>query len=56
LPVPALDGGRILFVLIEWITRKKIPEKWQNILNGTGFVLLILLMIFVTFKDIMKLF
>ncbi len=56
LPFPALDGGRILFVLIEWITGKKISEKWQNILNGAGFLLLILLMIFVTVKDVMKLF
>ncbi len=56
LPFPALDGGRILFVLIEWITGRKISEKWQNILNGAGFLLLILLMIFVTVKDVMKLF
>lgn len=56
LPFPALDGGRILFVLIEWITRKNISKKWQNILNGGGFILLILLMIFVTIKDVVKLF
>lgn len=56
LPFPALDGGRILFVLIEWISGRKISEKWQNILNGAGFLLLILLMIFVTVKDVMKLF
>lgn len=56
LPFPALDGGRILFVLIEWISGKKISEKWQNILNSAGFILLILLMIFVTVKDVIKLF
>jgi len=56
LPFPALDGGRILFVLNEWITRKNISKKWQNILNGGGFILLILLMIFVTIKDVVKLF
>ncbi|MEA4910752.1 putative zinc metalloprotease [bioreactor metagenome] len=56
LPFPALDGGRILFVLIEWISGKKIPEKWQGILNGAGFIILILLMVVVTVKDVLKLF
>lgn len=56
LPIPALDGGRILFVLIEWISGKKIKESWQNILNLIGFSLLILLMIFVSIKDVLKLF
>jgi len=56
LPFPALDGGRILFVIIETITKRKISEKWQNILNTAGFVFLILLMIIITIKDIMKLF
>ena len=56
LPFPALDGGRILFVIIETITKRKISEKWQNILNTAGFVFLILLMIMITIQDIMKLF
>ncbi|MDQ1282115.1 MAG: regulator of sigma protease, partial [Patescibacteria group bacterium] len=56
LPFPALDGGRILFVIIEWITRKKISEKWQGILNGTGFIILILLMIIVSARDVIHLF
>lgn len=56
LPFPALDGGRVLFVLIEWISGKKIPEKWQGVLNGAGFIILILLMIVVTVKDVLKLF
>jgi regulator of sigma E protease len=56
LPFPALDGGRILFVLIEWITRKKISEKWQGILNGAGFIILILLMIIVSARDLIHLF
>lgn len=56
LPFPALDGGRILFVLIEWITNKKISEKWQGILNGVGFVILILLMVIVSARDLIHLF
>lgn len=56
LPFPALDGGRILFVLIEWVTGKKISEKWQGILNGAGFIILILLMVIVSARDVIHLF
>ena len=56
LPIPALDGGHILFYLIEIIRRKPIPEKIQEYSLRTGFILLISLMIFVTFSDITKLF
>ena len=56
LPIPALDGGRILFLLIEAITRKKVPKNKEMIVNFIGFVLLMLLMIFVFFNDIVKLF
>ncbi|MDP3996723.1 MAG: site-2 protease family protein [bacterium] len=55
-PFPALDGGRLLFVAIEAIRRKAISPKIANTLNAIGFSLLILLMLVVTFKDIMKLF
>ena len=56
LPIPALDGGRILIMLIEWITKKRISMKVQGIMNATVFILLILLMLFVTFKDILSFF
>lgn len=55
IPFPALDGGRLLFVFIEALTRKKIPAKVAGIVNGVGFILLIGLMIFVTYRDIAKL-
>lgn len=51
LPIPALDGGQILFVLIEAITRKKIPQRVANAINTVFFFLLIILMIFITFRD-----
>ena len=51
LPIPALDGGQILFVLIEAITRKKIPQRVANAINTVFFFLLIALMIFITFRD-----
>lgn len=56
LPIPALDGGRILFLLIEAVTRKKVPKEKEMIVNFIGFVLLMLLMVFVFFNDIRKLF
>jgi regulator of sigma E protease len=52
LPFPALDGGRLLFVIIESIRRKPINPKVFNILNTTGFALLVILMVVVTFRDI----
>ena len=56
IPFPALDGGRLLFLLIEKIKGSKMNPKAANTANGIGFVLLLLLMLFVTYKDITKLF
>lgn len=55
LPVPALDGGRLLFVAIEAIIRKPIPASVAQTANTIGFLLLILLMIVVSISDIGKL-
>ncbi len=55
-PFPALDGGRILFVLIEAISRRKIKPAVANAVNGIGFALLITLMIVVTYRDIVRIF
>ena len=54
LPFPALDGGRLLFVLIEKIRRKKLNQKIEAIVHNSGFLLLILLLIVVTYKDFTK--
>jgi regulator of sigma E protease len=56
LPFPALDGGRIFFVLLEILFRRRLPEKTENWIHATGFVLLIALMVFVTWQDIYRLF
>lgn len=56
LPIPALDGGRLLFVLIESIRRKPISAKIFNALNNVSFALLIILMVLVTIRDVMHLF
>ncbi len=55
LPFPALDGGRLLFLLIEKIKGSRINPKVGNIVNMIGFGLLMLLMVFVTYHDIIKL-
>ena len=55
IPFPALDGGRILFVAIEGIIRRRISAKFTNIVNTVGFVLLMVLMVIITYRDIAKL-
>lgn len=55
LPVPALDGGRLFFLLLEGIRRKPIPPKYEGIVHTVGLILLFGLMIVVTFNDILKL-
>lgn len=54
-PFPALDGGRVVFVIIESIIRRRIKPVIANWTNTIGFALLILLMLFITYKDIIKL-
>lgn len=56
LPIPALDGGRLLFVAIETIRRRPLNPKIVNYLNGVGFALLLILMLVITYKDVIKLF
>ncbi len=56
LPIPALDGGRLLFLGIEALRRKPLPRRWEERANGFFFLLLVVLMAFVTIKDIVKLF
>ena len=54
LPIPALDGGRILFVLIELVRGKRISPKTEGLIHTIGFFLLMALIIFVTFTDILR--
>jgi regulator of sigma E protease len=56
IPFPALDGGRILFVAIESAIRRRIPAAFANWANAIGFGLLMVLMVIVTYRDIVKLF
>ena len=52
LPIPALDGGRLVFILFEMIFKKPVPQKYEAIVHAIGFILLIALMLLITFKDI----
>ena len=56
LPIPALDGGRLVFLGYEAITRKKAPKKFETILNNVMMILLLLLFVYVTYNDILRLF
>lgn len=56
LPLPALDGGRLVFLLIEAVRRKPINPKVEGVIHTAGLALLMLLMIFICVKDVIKLF
>ena len=60
LPIPALDGGRVFFLLVDELSlllfRRKVPERYQAAVNTAGFVVLMGFMLLVTFQDVFKLF
>lgn len=56
LPIPALDGGRLMFMLIEVVRGKPIPPEKEGIVHLIGMAALFLLMIFVLFNDVLRLF
>lgn len=56
LPIPALDGGYILFLLVEMLTRRKPSDKFLEIANEVGFWILIALLVFANFNDVLKIF
>ena len=60
LPIPALDGGRVFFLLVDQaallLFKRKVPERYQAAVNTAGFVVLMGFMLLVTFQDVFKLF
>lgn len=56
IPFPAFDGGRILFLLIEKIKGSPVNPKIENILHSIGFILLLILLVYITFNDIIRMF
>ncbi|HMN13020.1 MAG TPA: M50 family metallopeptidase [Bellilinea sp.] len=53
-PIPALDGGRILFILPELLFGKRVPPKYENAVHMIGFILLLALMFYITAQDILN--
>ncbi len=56
LPFPALDGGRLLFILIELVTGRRVNQKWESYIHALGYVLILLLILAVTYSDILRIF
>lgn len=55
LPIPAFDGGRLLFLIIEKIKRSPVSPKVENAIHSVGFILLMILMVVITYNDITRL-
>ncbi len=55
LPFPGLDGGRLLFIIVELIIGRRVSPKWENSIHGLGYLLLLVLIFAVTYSDIMRL-
>ncbi len=56
LPIPALDGGRFFFILIEGVTGKRVDPKVERIIHSTAFLLLLVIVILVAFNDVINIF
>ena len=56
LPIPALDGGRLIFLLVEAVRRKRVPPEKEGMVHFVGFAFLMIFMVVVLFNDIIKLF
>ena len=55
LPIPALDGGRLLFILLEMLARKRLNPKWEERINTAGMVFLLALMVLIVGNDVFNL-
>lgn len=56
LPLPALDGGRLIFLIVEGIRRKPVPPEKEGMVHAIGLMLLFALILFITYKDILRIF
>jgi regulator of sigma E protease len=56
LPFPALDGGRLLFIAFEFITGRRVKQKYEAMIHGLGYIMILLLILAVTYSDIVRLF
>jgi regulator of sigma E protease len=56
LPIPALDGGRLALITYAKLTKKKLSEKLENTVHGIGFVILLILILIVSYRDVVRIF
>lgn len=56
LPIPALDGGRLFFILVEGVTRRKVPARFEGYAHAVGMVVLLALIAFITLHDLTRIF
>ena len=56
LPLPALDGGRLVFLIIEGIRRKPVPPKYEGYVHAAGLMMLLMMMVYVTGQDVLRIF
>lgn len=54
LPFPALDGGKLLFIFIEFVVGRKVPHKWENYIHFFGYLIILSLILMVTYQDILR--
>jgi regulator of sigma E protease len=52
LPIPALDGGRLVFIFLEWVRRRRVSPKFETSLHKIGFIVLLLIVLLVTIHDV----
>ena len=55
LPFPALDGGRLLFIIVELFIGRKVPAKWESLIHAFGFILILMLLVAITYSDFLRL-
>ena len=56
LPIPALDGGHLIFIIIEAIIRREVPLKFKMMVQQAGLAFVVLLMVFMFYNDITRVF
>ena len=54
LPIPALDGGRLVFIIVEFIAGRRVPQKWESYIHAFGYIFILMLIFAVTYSDVLR--
>jgi len=54
LPIPALDGGRLVFVLLSWVRRRNLDPEVEGVIHLVGMAVLLLLIAFISYQDLAR--